>query len=67
LNDSFRWDPGDGSDVIEGQRGHDTMLFNGAAANEDITMTANGERLSCTPTASAGTTRSPSAKSAESR
>jgi RTX calcium-binding nonapeptide repeat (4 copies) len=44
-NDTFRWDPGDGSDVIEGQRGRDTMLFNGAAANEDVTMTANGRRL----------------------
>ena len=44
-SDSFRWDPGDGSDVIEGQRGRDTMLFNGAAANETVTMTANGERL----------------------
>jgi len=43
--DSFRWDPGDGSDVIEGQRGRDTMLFNGAAANESVTMTANGRRL----------------------
>jgi RTX calcium-binding nonapeptide repeat (4 copies) len=48
-NDTFRWDPGDGSDVIEGQRGQDTMLFNGAgsgaAANETVTMTANGRRL----------------------
>jgi RTX calcium-binding nonapeptide repeat (4 copies) len=44
-NDSFRWDPGDGSDVIEGQDGSDTMLFNGAAANENVTMRANGGRL----------------------
>jgi RTX calcium-binding nonapeptide repeat (4 copies) len=44
-NDTFLWDPGEGSDVIEGQNGSDTMLFNGAAANEDITLTANGERL----------------------
>ena len=43
--DTFRWDPGDGSDVIEGQRGRDTMLFNGAAVAENITMSANGERL----------------------
>jgi RTX calcium-binding nonapeptide repeat (4 copies) len=44
-NDTFRWDPGDGSDVIEGQDGNDTMLFNGAAGSENITMTANGRRL----------------------
>ena len=44
-NDTFLWDTGDGSDLIEGQRGRDTMLFNGAAANEDVTMSANGGRL----------------------
>ena len=44
-SDSFRWDPGDGNDVIDGQDGGDTMLFNGAAANENVTMTANGGRL----------------------
>jgi hypothetical protein len=44
-DDTFRWDPGEGSDVLEGQDGRDTMLFNGAAVNEEITLTANGERL----------------------
>src|SRR5919109_471340 len=44
-NDTFRWDNGEGSDVIEGQDGSDTMLFNGAAANETVTLTANGGRL----------------------
>ena len=44
-DDTFRWDPGEGSDVIEGQSGSDTMLFNGAAANEDVTLTVNGGRL----------------------
>jgi Ca2+-binding RTX toxin-like protein len=44
-NDAFRWDPGEGSDVIEGQEGTDTMLFNGAAADETVTMTATGGRL----------------------
>jgi hypothetical protein len=43
--DTFRWDPGDGSDVIEGQDGSDTMLFNGAPLAENVTMTANGRRL----------------------
>jgi RTX calcium-binding nonapeptide repeat (4 copies) len=44
-NDTFRWDQGDGSDVIEGQRGRDTMLFNGAGLNEDVSISANGGRL----------------------
>jgi hypothetical protein len=44
-NDTFRWDPGDGSDVIDGQNGSDTMLFNGAGADENVTLTANGGRL----------------------
>jgi hypothetical protein len=44
-DDTFRWDPGEGSDVIEGQSGSDTMLFNRAAANEDVTLSANGGRL----------------------
>jgi hypothetical protein len=43
--DTFRWDPGDGSDVIEGQDGLDTMLFNGAPVPENVTLTANGRRL----------------------
>ncbi len=44
-NDSFRWDPGEGSDVLEGQDGIDTMLFNGAPGAETVDMSANGERL----------------------
>jgi hypothetical protein len=43
--DTFRWDNGEGSDVIEGQDGTDTMLFNGAAIAENVTMSANGGRL----------------------
>jgi Ca2+-binding RTX toxin-like protein len=43
--DTFRWDNGEGSDVIEGQHGTDTMLFNGAAVAENVTMSANGGRL----------------------
>jgi len=35
-DDSFQWDPGDGSD---------TMVFNGAAASETVTMSANAGRL----------------------
>ena len=45
-DDSFRWDPGDGSDVVEGERGFDTLDFNGAngAAGENMRLSANGER-----------------------
>src|SRR5262245_49974086 len=44
-DDTFIWDPGDGSDVVEGQGGRDTMLFNGAAAAEQVDLSANGHRL----------------------
>jgi Ca2+-binding RTX toxin-like protein len=44
-NDTFVWDPGDGSDTVEGQAGADTMLFNGAGAAEQVTVSANGRRL----------------------
>ncbi len=44
-NDTFRWDNGEGSDTIEGQNGSDTMVFNGAAIAENVTMSANSGRL----------------------
>jgi Ca2+-binding RTX toxin-like protein len=44
-DDTFTWDPGDGSDVLEGQDGNDTMVFNGAAAAEQVDVSANGSRL----------------------
>src|SRR5215204_5860221 len=44
-DDTFVWDPGDGNDTIEGESGIDTMLFNGANAAEQVTLTANGNRL----------------------
>ena len=43
-DDRFQWDPGDGSDIVEGQDGLDTMDFNGSAANEIMTLSANGGR-----------------------
>jgi Ca2+-binding RTX toxin-like protein len=43
-NDTFVWNPGDGSDVVEGQAGFDTLQFNGANANENIDISANGSR-----------------------
>src|SRR5690606_38095105 len=39
------WDPGDGSDVVEGQDGTDTMLFFGSGASENISIFANGGRV----------------------
>jgi Ca2+-binding RTX toxin-like protein len=44
-NDTFIWDPGDGSDVFEGQSGTDRMVFNGAAAAEQINLLASGDRV----------------------
>ena len=40
-DDTFVWDPGDGSDVVEGQDNADTMLFNGAGVGEDFDVSAN--------------------------
>ena len=42
-DDTFVWNPGDDNDTLEGQDGFDTMLFNGAAIAEEITISANGE------------------------
>ena len=47
-DDTFVWNPGDANDLIEGRAGTDTMLFNGANVGEQVTLTANGERLSFT-------------------
>jgi Ca2+-binding RTX toxin-like protein len=44
-DDTFIWDPGDGSDRVEGQDDTDTMLFNGAAGDEQVDLSANGNRL----------------------
>jgi Ca2+-binding RTX toxin-like protein len=44
-DDTFVWNPGDGSDTVEGQDGNDTMLFNGANINEQINVSANGQRV----------------------
>jgi Ca2+-binding RTX toxin-like protein len=41
-NDSFVWNPGDGSDTVLGQSGRDALQFNGANANEQMVLSANG-------------------------
>ncbi|HWT11350.1 MAG TPA: calcium-binding protein [Allosphingosinicella sp.] len=44
-NDQFVWNPGDGSDTIEGEAGTDKLVFNGSNATENIGISANGERV----------------------
>jgi Ca2+-binding RTX toxin-like protein len=41
-NDRFQWNPGEGSDTIDGQAGFDTHEFNGSNANENFVLTAGG-------------------------
>ena len=47
-DDRFIWDPGDGSDTVEGRKGADTMTFNGSGANENFRVSANGRRTRLT-------------------
>jgi Ca2+-binding RTX toxin-like protein len=44
-DDVFIWNPGEGSDIVEGQAGRDQMLFNGSNVNEKIAASANGNRV----------------------
>ena len=44
-DDSFTWNPGDGSDTVEGQGGNDELVFNGSNAAENIDLSANGSRV----------------------
>ena len=43
-DDVFQWNPGDDNDTVEGQAGFDTLQFNGANVDENIDISANGER-----------------------
>src|SRR5262249_56753189 len=47
-DDTFVWNPGDGSDTVEGQAGTDTLRFNGANIDEKIDISANGSRARLT-------------------
>jgi hypothetical protein len=47
-NDVFVWNPGDSSDIVEGQGGTDTLQFNGAVIGENFDLSANGSRLRLT-------------------
>jgi Ca2+-binding RTX toxin-like protein len=44
-NDRFQWDPGDGSDTVEGQGGQDELAFFGSNAGELMEATGNAGRL----------------------
>src|SRR6266566_1860648 len=49
-NDVFAWNPGDGSDTVEGKDGVDTLLFDAlfftpVNVNENIDISANGDRV----------------------
>jgi Ca2+-binding RTX toxin-like protein len=44
-DDTFVWDPGDGSDLVEGEAGFDTLRFNGSNGDEIFDASANGSRL----------------------
>ena len=43
-DDVFVWNPGDGSDTVDGGAGNDTLRCNGANVNENIDISANGGR-----------------------
>jgi Ca2+-binding RTX toxin-like protein len=43
-NDVALWLPGEGSDVIDGGGGRDTLTFIGSTGSETFTLTANGSR-----------------------
>jgi len=43
-SDTFVWDAGDGSDLVEGETGADRLVFNGADGAESIDLSANGSR-----------------------
>jgi Ca2+-binding RTX toxin-like protein len=44
-DDTFQWDPGDASDIVEGQDGIDGMAFNGSNIAENMEVSANGGRV----------------------
>jgi Ca2+-binding RTX toxin-like protein len=41
-NDIFTWNPGDGSDIVDGQGGFDTLAFHGSNVSENISISADG-------------------------
>jgi Ca2+-binding RTX toxin-like protein len=46
--DRFIWDPGDGSDAVDGRLGQDALNFKGSSADERIAVSADGHRARLT-------------------
>ncbi len=44
-DDLMIWNPGDGSEPVNGEAGNDTFQFNGANVDEVMTYTGNGQRV----------------------
>lgn len=47
-NDLFTWNPGDGSDFVDGQGGFDTLAFNGSNIGETANIAATGSQVTLT-------------------
>jgi len=47
-NDRFIWNPGDGSDSVNGEAGFDTLAFNGSNIGEEIDILADGKHAEMT-------------------
>ncbi len=47
-NDTYVWNPGDGSDTVDGQAGFDTLVFNGSNAGEQVQILADGTHTELT-------------------
>src|SRR5262245_2726830 len=47
-DDRYSWNPGDGSDTMDGQAGNDALGFFGDSSNENIALSANGTRVRLT-------------------
>lgn len=48
--DRFQWDPGDGSDAVEGEAGKDALDFFGSNIGEEMQASADGKRVRFTRT-----------------
>src|SRR5207247_2153702 len=46
--DAFQWNPGNGSDIVDGGLGSDSMVLNGSDLNESFNITPNGNHVSLT-------------------